>query len=360
MLPHLKELLAGCLFMAFMCALVTHEQCCWTWQQSSGWACAVGRARDIVMSKLPKNLSKDMDKLYKSVRSSVGSAASATGRTARQVREAAFRHANTATSVARERVVPAVKPYTDAAAKHLEPHVRPINRAVNKHVQPRWVALERDFERATHGTPKLQVALTVALVFLLAVWIVRALVRWLTTMSKQTYAQRSSRALKALPFVKGQVAKAQDAAAAKIRAQIAASNPKVEPLLELPPGGLDVDSVMNELEERAANDFRYADGESKATGTIYMVGEGHRDLLNDAYCMFSQANPLHADLFPSVRRMEAEVLAMTAALLGGGRDGVTTVRSPAAFCALLAGHCLPDSCQASARPHAVCAHNSCP
>jgi sphinganine-1-phosphate aldolase len=90
---------------------------------------------------------------------------------------------------------------------------------------------------------------------------------------------------------------------------------------------------MNELEERAVNDFRYADGESKASGTIYMSGEEHRDLLNDAYCMFSQANPLHANLFPSVRRMEAEVLAMTASLLGGGRDGVSTVCCP--ICNLL-------------------------
>ena len=71
---------------------------------------------------------------------------------------------------------------------------------------------------------------------------------------------------------------------------------------------------------------RYADGESKTTGAIYMAGDAHRDLLNDAYCMFSQANPLHVDLFPSVRRMEAEVLSMTAALLGGGRSGVATVR----------------------------------
>lgn len=83
---------------------------------------------------------------------------------------------------------------------------------------------------------------------------------------------------------------------------------------------------LQELEDRAAKDFRYADGESKASGTIYMTGEAHRDLLNDAYCMFSQANPLHADLFPSVRRMEAEVLSMTAALLGGGRHGAPSVR----------------------------------
>ncbi len=33
-------------------------------------------------------------------------------------------------------------------------------------------------------------------------------------------------------------------------------------------------------------------------------------------CRFSHTNPLHPDLFPSVARFEAEVVAMTAAMLG--------------------------------------------
>lgn len=37
----------------------------------------------------------------------------------------------------------------------------------------------------------------------------------------------------------------------------------------------------------------------------------------EAYTLYSHTNPLHGDVFPSVRRMEAEVVAMTAAMLGG-------------------------------------------
>ena len=37
----------------------------------------------------------------------------------------------------------------------------------------------------------------------------------------------------------------------------------------------------------------------------------------EAYKLFSHTNPLHGDIFPSVRRMEAEVVAMTASMLGG-------------------------------------------
>jgi sphinganine-1-phosphate aldolase len=44
--------------------------------------------------------------------------------------------------------------------------------------------------------------------------------------------------------------------------------------------------------------------------------EGHFSLVNEAYCLFAHTNPLHPDVFPSVTRFEAEVVAMTAALFG--------------------------------------------
>lgn len=46
--------------------------------------------------------------------------------------------------------------------------------------------------------------------------------------------------------------------------------------------------------------------------------EEHKQLMDDVYCLFSWTNPLHADIFPSVRQMEAEVVAMTASMLHGG------------------------------------------
>lgn len=103
-------------------------------------------------------------------------------------------------------------------------------------------------------------------------------------------------------------------------------DPDAAPLLRLPEWGIDPDSLVAELEARAANDFRFADGASTATGSIYMTGAAHRDVLNDAYCLFSQTNPLHPAQFPSIRRMEAEVIAMTASLVGGGPDGNPEVR----------------------------------
>ncbi|CAM6026025.1 unnamed protein product [Sphagnum balticum] len=44
--------------------------------------------------------------------------------------------------------------------------------------------------------------------------------------------------------------------------------------------------------------------------------EGHFSLVNEAYSIFSHTNPLHPDVFPSIPQFEAEVVAMTAAMLG--------------------------------------------
>jgi glutamate/tyrosine decarboxylase-like PLP-dependent enzyme len=48
-----------------------------------------------------------------------------------------------------------------------------------------------------------------------------------------------------------------------------------------------------------------------------MAGAVHKQLLGEAYALFALANPMHSDIFPSVRKMEGEVVAMTASILGG-------------------------------------------
>ncbi|XP_020572383.1 sphingosine-1-phosphate lyase [Phalaenopsis equestris] len=74
--------------------------------------------------------------------------------------------------------------------------------------------------------------------------------------------------------------------------------------------------VLEKLEGAKCKD---EDWKGKCSGTIYIGGsqsEGHFSLTNEAYSMFSHTNPLHQDVFRSVAKFEAEVVAMTAALLG--------------------------------------------
>jgi sphinganine-1-phosphate aldolase len=79
------------------------------------------------------------------------------------------------------------------------------------------------------------------------------------------------------------------------------------------------DSCLSTAALQSLRDVRIAEGRSMVSGAVYFAGEEHLEVLKEAYCLFAHTNPLHADVFPSVRRMEAEVVAMTASLLGGGR-----------------------------------------
>lgn len=78
---------------------------------------------------------------------------------------------------------------------------------------------------------------------------------------------------------------------------------------------------MRALAER--EDHKWRSG--FASGAVYHGGQDHIDFLNEVYAVNSQSNPLHPELWPSAVKYEAEVVAMTAALLGGGPDGVPSV-----------------------------------
>lgn len=156
---------------------------------------AVARVTNAVSSQLPAGLTKDLDKAYISAKASLASASTAAGAMAQRAREGAFQQANAATAVARGTVLPAVQPYAQAAARQLEPVTKPAAALAAKHVVPAWKTAEKDFEKATHGTPKLQVAVVAAVALLLAVLVLRAVLSWLLKKPKATLAQRGVRAV---------------------------------------------------------------------------------------------------------------------------------------------------------------------
>ena len=68
---------------------------------------------------------------------------------------------------------------------------------------------------------------------------------------------------------------------------------------------------------QAAKDLHITEGSSKVSGALYMAGQEHLDLLLEAYSTYSHTNPLHTDVWPSMRQLESDVIAMTASMLGG-------------------------------------------
>jgi sphinganine-1-phosphate aldolase len=64
------------------------------------------------------------------------------------------------------------------------------------------------------------------------------------------------------------------------------------------------------------------------SGAVYHGDMEHIEFLNQVYAINSQSNPLHADVWPSTTKFEAEIVAMTTHMLGGdGQDVHGTLSS---------------------------------
>ncbi|MCH9682374.1 MAG: aminotransferase class V-fold PLP-dependent enzyme [Deltaproteobacteria bacterium] len=89
---------------------------------------------------------------------------------------------------------------------------------------------------------------------------------------------------------------------------------------QLPGQGRDRAEILAEVEMlQAEESSRWRDG--FVSGAVYHGDDAHIDFLNQVYARCSQSNPLHADLWPSVVKYEAEIVAMTGAMLGSAHVG---------------------------------------
>ena len=64
---------------------------------------------------------------------------------------------------------------------------------------------------------------------------------------------------------------------------------------------------------------------NKMSGTVYIADSAHFEMCNIVYAQFAHANPLHSEAFPSVCRMEAEVVSMARKMLLGADPGIKIV-----------------------------------
>jgi sphinganine-1-phosphate aldolase len=104
---------------------------------------------------------------------------------------------------------------------------------------------------------------------------------------------------------------------------LAAMEPSLKPyrgqvasFTRLPPRGVPRQEILEQVEDLAVRERpRWRDG--LVSGAVYHGDDDHIAFLNRVYAITSQVNPLHADLWPSATKYEAEIVAMTAGMLGG-------------------------------------------
>jgi sphinganine-1-phosphate aldolase len=104
----------------------------------------------------------------------------------------------------------------------------------------------------------------------------------------------------------------------------------------LPEKGRHHTEILREMKTMCAQEEALWKG-GFVSGAVYHGDRDHIDFLNQVYALNSQSNPLHADVWPSTTKFEAEIVAMTANMLGAAdQDICGTVSSGGTESILLA------------------------
>lgn len=110
-------------------------------------------------------------------------------------------------------------------------------------------------------------------------------------------------------MIRSQVEKQIQEASHKMEGRLAALPAEISRYHALPAEGWMADRVKGEMKDLCnMKHTRWEDG--LVSGAVYHGGKDLLDVQTDAFGKFTVANPIHPDVFPGVRKMEAEVVAM--------------------------------------------------
>lgn len=112
------------------------------------------------------------------------------------------------------------------------------------------------------------------------------------------------------------------------------------PAIAFPAQGVAADQILQSMQRLREHDARWQEG--KTWSLVYHLGDEASQfaavpqILQDAFTMFFAENGLGPTAFPSLRRLEAEVVSMTASLLGGDEETAGNMTSGGTESILLA------------------------
>jgi sphinganine-1-phosphate aldolase len=132
------------------------------------------------------------------------------------------------------------------------------------------------------------------------------------------------RGLKRVPLVRAKLDQEYDKMLAGMDPVLHPYRSDVPAQRRLPSSGRPRDEILSEMRGLAGHEeHRWKDG--FVSGGVYHGDPSHVAFLNEVYALNSQANPLHTDLWPSITKYEAEIVSMTASMLGGDSPGAERV-----------------------------------
>jgi glutamate/tyrosine decarboxylase-like PLP-dependent enzyme len=119
----------------------------------------------------------------------------------------------------------------------------------------------------------------------------------------------------AQPFLRARLEREYARILSKLRLELEQSRGRFPVYRRLPARGVAGGEILAAMRAAAEQEQeRWQSG--RVSGAVYHGGAEHVQLLSDVYGLYSQSNPLHADVWPSAGKYEAEIISMTAGLLG--------------------------------------------
>src|SRR5690606_13432218 len=113
------------------------------------------------------------------------------------------------------------------------------------------------------------------------------------------------------------------------------ARPTEDPLsTRLPPTGRPHDEILSALDAKREGDADYKNG--RTWSLVYWAGDEHHELLREAHDRLMATNALNPLAFKSLKRMEREVVEMTARMLNAPERAVGTMTSGGTESLLLA------------------------
>lgn len=143
----------------------------------------------------------------------------------------------------------------------------------------------------------------------------------------QDFVSTLFKLVKFIPGASGAIAKEKNKMIDKVKG--AFHNPfgdDIPMYLELPQDGIASDQIIELLKKIRVFENEKM-GKKKLSGAVYIDSEEQTQLLAKAFELFIHVNPLHAEVFPSGRKFESEIVRMTSAMMHGNKDVVGFVSS---------------------------------
>ncbi|CAF0955507.1 unnamed protein product [Adineta ricciae] len=130
-----------------------------------------------------------------------------------------------------------------------------------------------------------------------------------------------------LPVVQRQIAKAREDTLTSVCNDIATSIAGHKFIQSLPTQGLSKKKLLEKLEQyRNFEKINFQDGQ--VSGCVYKIPRTDMtDIYQQIFILFGDSNPLHVDVFPDIRTMEAEVVRCVATMFHGNESVCGTMTS---------------------------------